>query len=626
MVMGEEFESLMVFQPVSLILKTISTTRSYLSRREYNVTILDCIMSAAIKGGCEVVKEGKAEVLFTRTVFYNPVQEFNRDLSVSVIRMFTEEFLNSKGIKVSFAENMKEVESVHKEMSVTEGEGQHGQGESTTTAEGAPEEEDGGCGDPAVHAGVKCEEGIHVLEALAASGLRSIRYAKEIPGVKNIITNDIAAEAVEAMKRNIAHNHLEAIVNASQADACLLMYQNPSHFDVIDLDPYGCAAQFIDPSVHAVRPGGLLCVTCTDMTVLCGNYGETCFTKYGAYSVKATYSHEMALRILLYTLQASATRCSRYIEPLLSVSADFYIRVFVRVHSGQAEAKHSARKTAVVYICTYCENFSLQRFGQIVSKSNGNTKFTAANGPTVPERCDNCGGRYHISGPMWAEPLHNRSFVNKLLEHVKDHNSQFNTAARLEGLLTVISEEVPNGTFYYPISKFCNFIRAICPSQIKVRSAIMNAGYQVSGTHCSAEGIKTDAPPSVVWDILRAWEKENPVKREKLPPQALHILEKGTSINVSFELHPDANPPSRNQKLRRFQQNPEKYWGPKKKAGPVAPQESLKERKHRRQGKRSRQEDGKPETGAAEVKPNEKALKTDSLPRQHQNGCEKRER
>lgn len=57
---------------------------------------------------------------------------------------------------------MKEVESVQKEISVTEGEGQHGQGESTTTAEGAPE--DGGCGDPAVHAGVICE--VRLIEQL----------------------------------------------------------------------------------------------------------------------------------------------------------------------------------------------------------------------------------------------------------------------------------------------------------------------------------------------------------------------------------------------------------------------------------------------------------------------------
>merc|ERR1712113_1005456 len=71
-------------------------------------------------------------------------------------------------------------------------------------------------------------------------------------------------------------------------------------FDVIDLDPYGTAAPFLDAAVQAVSEGGLLCVTCTDLAVLCGNQAEVCYSKYGAFPLKGTkYCHEMALRILL---------------------------------------------------------------------------------------------------------------------------------------------------------------------------------------------------------------------------------------------------------------------------------------------------------------------------------------
>lgn len=45
--------------------------------------------------------------------------------------------------------------------------------------------------------------------------------------------------------------------------------------DVIDLDPYGTAAPFIDSAIQAVQDAGLLCVTCTDLAVLAGgNYPE----------------------------------------------------------------------------------------------------------------------------------------------------------------------------------------------------------------------------------------------------------------------------------------------------------------------------------------------------------------
>jgi len=38
---------------------------------------------------------------------------------------------------------------------------------------------------------------------------------------------------------------------------------------------------------------GLICVTCTDMQVLCGNYPEVCFYKYGSLPLKGMMSfHE----------------------------------------------------------------------------------------------------------------------------------------------------------------------------------------------------------------------------------------------------------------------------------------------------------------------------------------------
>lgn len=67
--------------------------------------------------------------------------------------------------------------------------------------------------------GVKDENGITILEALSATGLRSIRYAKEIPGVKQIIANDLSKKAFEDIKTNIQDNKVEDIVTANLDDA-----------------------------------------------------------------------------------------------------------------------------------------------------------------------------------------------------------------------------------------------------------------------------------------------------------------------------------------------------------------------------------------------------------------------
>lgn len=72
-------------------------------------------------------------------------------------------------------------------------------------------------------------------------------------------------------------------------------------FTVIDIDPYGSPAAFLDSAVQAVDDDGLLCVTCTDMAGLCGNHGEASFAKYGAMPLKSKCCHEMVILLLCST-------------------------------------------------------------------------------------------------------------------------------------------------------------------------------------------------------------------------------------------------------------------------------------------------------------------------------------
>jgi tRNA (guanine26-N2/guanine27-N2)-dimethyltransferase len=121
------------------------------------------------------ITEGTAKIFNAGKVFYNPVQEFNRDLSICVLNTFF---------------NILKEEKQHKE-------------ENPKKREKAREK----------------PNKIKILEALAATGLRSIRYAQEVEGFDEIIANDLSDEAVEMMKRNIAANGVEDRVFPSHADA-----------------------------------------------------------------------------------------------------------------------------------------------------------------------------------------------------------------------------------------------------------------------------------------------------------------------------------------------------------------------------------------------------------------------
>ncbi|XP_060096657.1 tRNA (guanine(26)-N(2))-dimethyltransferase isoform X1 [Heteronotia binoei] len=533
-----------------------------------------------VKNGETVITEGKARIIFpsANEVFYNPVQEFNRDLTCAVITEFARLQLSSKGIQIAVPgeENVSKVV-----VDLSKGE----EDELKPPLTGHKEEH------KVAAVGEVCQDGLRVLEALAASGLRSVRLAKEVPGLHSVVANDVSCKAVELIKQNIQLNDMGQLVTASLSDARMLMYQHKAAkdlFDVIDLDPYGSPSMFLDAAVQAVSEGGLLCVTCTDMAVMAGNAGETCYSKYGAMSFKAKYCHEMALRIILHSLDLRANCYQRYIVPLLSVSADFYIRVFVRVFSGQAKVKASASKQAFVYNCVGCGSFHVQRLGKVANNGNSIT-YKAASGPPVGPSCEHCHQRHQLGGPMWVEPLHDVDFVQQVLSAVGSNPGRFETSQRIQGILSMAIEELSDVPLYYTLDNLSKTIHCNSPSLLQFRSALLHAGYRVSLSHACKNAIKTDAPSSVVWDIMRCWEKLNPVKRERLSEScpAACILSVEPKLQASFTVRADANPSSRKQGLKRFQLNPEPNWGPKARAkagGGIS--SSLQEKRRLHQNKR----------------------------------------
>lgn len=510
----------------------------------------------------ERVTEGKACVFLPPGVFYNPVQQFNRDMTIAVVATYA-----SLATKEALQKQQKKVEG------------------SATMAETG-----------------STVSGITVLEALAASGLRSVRFALEIPGLKRIVANDYDKSAVELMKLNIAENGVDNLVTTVCADASLLMHQHvrDGGYDVIDLDPYGSPTKFLDTAVQAVKDGGLLCVTCTDMAILCGNASEKCWASYGVMSLKTKACHEVALRIALRCIDSHASRHGKYIVPLLSMSADFYIRLFVRVFNGAAKAKESASKSSMVYQCTGCGSLAFQPLGRVMLRTatsgNGRSgpKFSFAAGPPVNEKCQHCGRGHHVGGPIYNGHIHDADFVRELLAHVESRRAQFGTSDRMVGLLSVVSEELPDVPLYYVEDALCAAVHCTQPSFVQLRSAILHAGYRVSMSHAAEKSIKTDAPPGVLWDIIRCWVKRHPVNAKRLMEDgvAKALLSKEPKLEACFEPHAGANPLSRQSGLLRFQTGM-KEWGPKARAkrnpqNAAEDTESLRERSKRLQNKKRR--------------------------------------
>jgi tRNA (guanine26-N2/guanine27-N2)-dimethyltransferase len=403
-----------------------------------------------------------------------------------------------------------------------------------------------------------------ILDALSATGLRALRYAQEIPFTTSITANDLLPEATKTIEMNVRHNRLEHKINAVTGNALSHMYslvgENcrddkgrpvPSlKYDVIDLDPYGTAAPFLDAAVQSVRDdGGLLCVTCTDAGVWASNgYPEKAYSLYGGIPIKGLHSHEGGLRLILHAIATSAARYGLAIEPLLSLSIDFYARVFVRIHKSPADVKFLAGKTMVVYNCdTGCSAWTTQMVARNKLVQNKNKKgyfwkHVFGQAPNANETCNHCGMKTHMAGPMYAGPLHSADFIKKILADLPNVSKDtYQTTTRIEGMLTLALEELlplpedPNSpssaskTRRYDPAELDHFpflflpgvlskvLHCVTPDENSLRGALRHLGYRVTRSHTKPGSIKTDAPWEVIWEVMREWVRQkSPIKEGAL--------------------------------------------------------------------------------------------------------------
>lgn len=513
-----------------------------------------------------VVKEGKAEILFPKaeTVFYNPVQEFNRDLSVCCIKAWD----NLYGGQTKIGRKSK---SNSRKRSNT--------GEDDGTCEKRRKLDD-------KSAKRNVPSYMRILEALSATGLRAIRYAHEIPHVKEIVANDLLPEAIESIKRNVQFNGVENIVKPNLDDANVLMYRNKSEnvkYHVIDLDPYGTVTPFIDAALQSIEENGLMLVTCTDLSVLAGNgYPEKCFALYGGVNMVSHEStHESALRLVLNLLSQSAAKYKKTVEPLLCLSIDFYVRVFVKVKTSPIEVKNLQSKTMTTYHCSQCGSYHNQPLGRATERLNNkqkkSIKYSVAQGPPVDSKCKFCGGTYHLAGPMYGAPLHNQEFIDEVLRINREEHTDdtYGTRKRIEGMLTLAKSEIPDAPFYFSPNHISSILKLQVPPLKRVVAGLGSLGYDCSLTHAQPSSLKTNAPWEAIWYVMKQCEEQKDLQKMNQNSTGYKILStedrwlsdenREAFKKLSFEPNEQSGQVEKLRKLKivRYQENPSKNWGPK---------------------------------------------------------------
>ncbi|VAH89302.1 unnamed protein product [Triticum turgidum subsp. durum] len=128
-------------------------------------------------------------------------------------------------------------------------------------------------------------------------------------------------------------------------------------------------------------------------------------------------------------------------------------------------------------------------------------------------------------------------------------------------------QELHDIPLFFSLHNISGTVKCTSPSAVMFRSAVINAGYQISSSHCNPLGLKSDAPWDVIWDIMRCWVKNHPIKEQPRDSPGTAILSKSPQLEANFSRAVAALSKAQVKKVNRFLPNPESHWGPKVRAG-----------------------------------------------------------
>jgi tRNA (guanine26-N2/guanine27-N2)-dimethyltransferase len=305
---------------------------------------------------------------------------------------------------------------------------------------------------------------VELLDGLASSGIRGIRFSNELDGDFHVTINDWESYAYDLIKKNVEKLNKK---NISVSDVNLNTLLSQKKFDYIDIDPFGSPVFFIDSAVRSIKNYGIIGCTATDTAALCGTYPKVCFRRYGAVPFNSVVMKEIALRILLGLICRTAGIYDKGIKPIISYSTDHYFRVYVQIINGTGNANDSMKHFYVIR--------KDEQIGINVTKKD--------------------------IGPLWMNKLQNKRVLKELISILFE--KKLGTKNQSWKLLDLIEEEADAPAFFYTTESFASHLKTSPPKLDTVFESLKNNGFEVNKTHFSSTGFKTNAPKKEIEKVFK---------------------------------------------------------------------------------------------------------------------------
>jgi tRNA (guanine26-N2/guanine27-N2)-dimethyltransferase len=300
--------------------------------------------------------------------------------------------------------------------------------------------------------------GSRILDGLSGTGIRGIRFAKEVEGDFSVLLNDWNEYSYELILENIKKNDVQK-TEGRQEDLNLLL--SKSEFGYVDVDPFGTPIHFLDNALKAVTKGGLLAVTATDTAALAGSYPHACRRKYDADPIQTKTRHEVGLRILIGYCARRAAKMGLRIQPLISHSTDHYYRTYMGVVLGKSEMLVEPDDVGYLWRNPTTLEASLEE------ERNNDVQV--------------------VAGPLWKGRIWDSGFLKEL-------RPRSYMSSKTSKLLDLLKTESMIDEPYYSSDELASLLKVHTPSLARIMKSLQDNGFSASPTHFDPKGFRTNAP------------------------------------------------------------------------------------------------------------------------------------
>lgn len=314
------------------------------------------------------------------------------------------------------------------------------------------------------------------LDGLSGLGARGLRVANEIKGTE-VFVNDLNPSALELSKNSAELNGLHNYT-ISKSDICQFFNgfsKKGSRGAIVDIDPFGSPAKYIDCGLRATVHKGLLSISATDLQVLHGLFNDACKKKYHGTPVKTTYSNEISIRLVLGLSIAVAARLDVEATPIFVETNQHYYRVYLRILN-----KPDTRNN-IGYIA-HCRNC-------------GNRHTT----PEQIQNCTLCSHKVELAGPLWIGSLFEQDFVAQMIENIPDYSDKKCEKSIRKALL---ESEMP--ACYYTLDEIAQMLKSAPIPLEQIILRLQQNGFSASPTSLNPTGFRTDCKIDKIKELFSA--------------------------------------------------------------------------------------------------------------------------